>query len=873
MRSFLKKMGRQFGMLMAGLLALASVAPAYYHWTYFTQRTGAFTALRLRFDLNALPNQTVSFFIAKQGPSKLVAGDSFSSLASQIRRAGETWNVENTALKVRFGGYQEKAFSDVLTEQVTPGIDVVFDDDLPPGVLALSEPLTYTDLKYLGEKNSPGFAPILRSRLQLASDLAARGQASYSDAFFATLVHEFGHTLGLQHSMTGGAMSTSIIRGTSKANPLTADDVAGLSVLYPTPEFRAYTGSITGKVTVAGVGANLASVVALSADGTAVGSLTLPDGTYRIEGLPAGEYRVYAHPLPPAQEGEANPAGIVPPQDLEHVPFLAAAPFETRFYPGTTDWTQATLAHVDAGRTASGADFGLQPISGNGIYNLRVFAYLGANRDKIVHAPPLPTGFRDWLAVQAAGIVEGGKMAPGLAFSAIGDAAKLEQGTLRNFPGSDQFLLIVGDALAVDRRTPVAVAMSTDTDLFVLPSAFTAVPSKHPALSLRDSYTDSQGRPHAVIDATNLTPGSRILFDGSEALSGQSRSDGLLDMEAPPANGGQTAFVELLGADGQSSTQLLGDVAPPRFSYRAQSDASQSLTPGELMAGTDGLVTIDGAFSDFLENLTTVGFGSSDITVRDLWVVNRNLLVANVSVSAQAKLGAVSPTIATGLQVVTAGPQLQIRPKDPKQVTLFSTIVNEATGLGAAPVGAAVLLSTSGLPEDLTGWSVSVGDQLAPLSRLPGGRLRAVVPLTVGVGLKRVWLAGPNGASSGVVLFRVEAPPPVITAVANTSSVGLSALQSVLPGDRVRLTVSHLVDEGVVPHASDITLRIGGLKQKADRVDDATQPNTWVVEFVVPPTTAVGDAQPLTVGVGTRVSAPWTIPVAASSAKDEVPVE
>ena len=864
---------RQFGALTVGLLALASVAPAYYHWTYFTQRTGAFTALRLRFDVNALPNQTVSFFIAKQGPAKLVAGDSFSSLASQIRRAGETWNVENAALKVRFGGYQEKAFSDVLTEQVTPGIDVVFDDDLPPGVLALSEPLTYTDLKYLGDKNSPGFAPILRSRLQLASDLAARGQASYSDAFFATLVHEFGHTLGLQHSMTGGAMSTSIIRGTSKANPLTADDVAGLSVLYPTPEFRAYTGSLTGKVTVAGVGANLASVVALSADGTAVGSMTLPDGTYRIEGLPPGDYRVYAHPLPPAQEGEANPAGIVPPQDLEHAPFLAAAPFETRFYPGTKDWTQATLAHVDAGRTVSGADFGLQPISGNGIYNLRVFAYLGANRDKIVHAAPLPTGFRDWLAVQATGIVNAGKMAPGLAFSVIGDAAKLEQGTLRNFPGSDQFLLIVGDALAVDHTTPVAVVMSTDTDLYVLPNAFTVVPSKHPALKSLDSYTDSQGRPHAVIDVSNATIGTRVLFDGAEALSKLVRNDGLWDIEAPPGNGGKTAFVELLGVDGQSSAQLLGDAVLPQFNYPAQSDASETLTPGELMAGADGLIAIDGAFSDFLDDLTKVGFGSSDITVRDLWVVNRNQLMANVSVSAQAKLGAVSPTIATGLQVVSAGPQLQIRPRDPKQVVLFSTILNEATGLGAAPAGATVLLSASGLPEDLTGWSVSVSDQLAPLTRLPDGRLRAVVPVTVAVGPNRVRFVGPNGASSNVVMFRVESQPPVITAVVNTSSVGLSALQSVLPGDRVRLTVSHLVDEGIVPGKADVTLRIGGLKQKADLVDDATQPNMWVVEFVVPPTAAVGDAQPLTVGVGTRVSAPWKIPVAASTAKDEVPVE
>ena len=201
--------------IFIALFGLSSVSSAYYHWTFFTQRSAPFQELRLRFDTAALPDSTVSFFIAKQGPAKMVDGDNFPALVSQIRRAAEVWNVPTSALKLKFGGLQEKSFTDVLSEQVTPGIDVVFNDDLPPGVLAYSDPQTYKDLGYLGTANSPGFAPILRSRLQLASDLTTRSQASYSDAFFLTIVHEFGHTLGLQHSMTGGAMATSITRGNS----------------------------------------------------------------------------------------------------------------------------------------------------------------------------------------------------------------------------------------------------------------------------------------------------------------------------------------------------------------------------------------------------------------------------------------------------------------------------------------------------------------------------------------------------------------------------------------------------------------------------------------------------------------------------------
>src|SRR5207249_1866364 len=123
-------------------------------------------------------------------------------------------------------------------------------------------------------------------------------QASYYDSFFLTAVHEFGHALGLQHTLTSGVMSTAVTRATTKAAPLSPDDVAGISALYPAGAFLAEMGSITGRVTLGGGGVNLASVVALSTSGVAVSGMTNPDGTYRIEGIPPGQYYVYVHPLP-----------------------------------------------------------------------------------------------------------------------------------------------------------------------------------------------------------------------------------------------------------------------------------------------------------------------------------------------------------------------------------------------------------------------------------------------------------------------------------------------------------------------------------------------------------------------------------------------
>ena len=58
------------------LLLVAGAALAHYQFVHYTTSTGPFTAAPEKFDLDALPNHTLYYFVPDKGPDKLAAGDS-----------------------------------------------------------------------------------------------------------------------------------------------------------------------------------------------------------------------------------------------------------------------------------------------------------------------------------------------------------------------------------------------------------------------------------------------------------------------------------------------------------------------------------------------------------------------------------------------------------------------------------------------------------------------------------------------------------------------------------------------------------------------------------------------------------------------------
>lgn len=117
------------------------------------------------------------------------------------------------------------------------------------------------------------------------------------------LEHEVGHLLGLDHSAVLSAVMYPYV-GSGTASALDSDDRIAMGALYPKQ-----TSGATLKGSVMGTNGAIfaAQVVAINERGEPVATgLTDQSGQFELQGVPAGNYRLYAEPL----DGPVDPNNL-----------------------------------------------------------------------------------------------------------------------------------------------------------------------------------------------------------------------------------------------------------------------------------------------------------------------------------------------------------------------------------------------------------------------------------------------------------------------------------------------------------------------------------------------------------------------------------
>jgi uncharacterized protein (TIGR03437 family) len=311
----------------------------------------------------------------------------------------------------------------------------------------------------------------------------------------------------------------------------------------------------------------------------------------------------------------------------------------------------------------------------------------------------------------------------------------------------------------------------------------------------------------------------------------------------------------VFNSDGQNS-QFVQSAAPVRYSYGASAAPTiAAILPASLPAGSEATVELDTSGMSFGAGQIAVGFGTSDITVRRVFVAGPNRLLVDVSVAGGAALSSPQVSVFAGFQLATTQSGFQITPAVPGQPNAIPSLTNLTPNLNGAYPGALVAVNGSNFGANGATTATLNGQPLTILAA-SATQINFLIPPSAIVGAATL-VVNNGSAASFPVTVAIDSLPASIVSVLSNSSVAVDSSHPAHPGDLLTATVS-----GLAAAPGSVQVLTGGVLQTPLQVTPGTNPGTWQVSFLVAPNAAIGQSQPLILYLDGRSSAPIGIPIA-----------